>query len=124
MNLQEEIKTHINAAVKKLFGAVSLPEVVVELPKDSTHGDYATNVAFLIAKHLKKNPVEVALALQEEIQKKSTIFKEVKAIGGFVNFFVQDHFFVDYIAKAITHADKVGRNNSLKNKKIIIEYTD
>ncbi|MCX6721488.1 MAG: arginine--tRNA ligase, partial [Candidatus Staskawiczbacteria bacterium] len=104
------MKDEIKKIIKKAVGQNAL-DFSVEIPGDKNHGDYSTNVAMV----LKKNPVEIA----EKI--KSDLFKKVEVKNGFINFFVADKFFIDNLKKI----DKnYGKGEELKNKKIIIDYTD
>jgi len=38
-----------------------MPEVLVEIPKDKTHGDYVTSISFELARILKRNPMKLLL---------------------------------------------------------------
>ena len=43
------------------------PKIIVDNTKDRNHGDFATNLAMLLAKPMKKNPREVANLIIEQI---------------------------------------------------------
>ena len=125
---EEDIKKIIEKAIHKKYRNFNGREnhgtiIFVEKPKDSTHGDYFTNIAFELAKILKKNPNEIALTLKNEIAK-SPVFKNVEIVGGFINFFINDKFFYENIKKIQKEKGKFGTNQLLKNKKVIVEYTD
>lgn len=121
MNQREEVKIITEKAVKKL-GNINMPKVLVEIPKDTTHGDYATNISFDLAKVLKRSPNEVASLLKSQLEKNS-IFKKVEVVGGFINFFLKDEIFNETI-KAILKDKNFGKSNHLNGYKILIEYTD
>jgi len=92
----------------------------VEIPSDKSHGDYSTNVALVLAKKIGKNPRETADLIREKI--KNDLFKKVEVAGpGFINFFISDKFFLDNL-KNINK--DFGKGKELKNKKVIIDYTD
>ena len=63
------VKLDIIAAFETALAAVvggagiSLPPILLERPKDASHGDLACNIALQLAKPLKKNPRDLALAL-------------------------------------------------------------
>ncbi|MEK7664042.1 MAG: arginine--tRNA ligase [Patescibacteria group bacterium] len=111
------IRDEIKNIIEKV---INVADFVVETPKDRLHGDYSTNVALISAKKLNKNPLEVAKEILAKI--KSPIIERVEVAGpGFINFYLSKDFFIEGMKKI----DKnFGRNNTLKNKKIIIEYTD
>ena len=120
--MQKEIQKIIEQVIKKL-GNFGLLEILVEAPKDKTHGDYFTNVAFSLAAITKKTPNEMALILKNELVKNS-FFKDVVVVGGFINFFIKDELFHKTLKQILKEKGNFGKNSSLKNKKIIIEYTD
>lgn len=72
-------------AIKKVLKKY-VSEVSLEIPPDTKLGDYAFP-CFVLAKSLKKNPVEIAKKIASEV-KVDGLIKEVKAIGPYVNFFV------------------------------------
>jgi arginyl-tRNA synthetase len=103
----------IKEQIKKIIKKTISQEVdfSVEVPTNKNFGDYSTNVAMM----LKKNPDEIA----EKI--KSDLFKKIEVKNGFINFFISDKYFIDNL-KNINK--DYGKNKELKNKKIVIDYTD
>ncbi|MBI3631271.1 MAG: arginine--tRNA ligase [Candidatus Staskawiczbacteria bacterium] len=119
--IKEEIKKIIEKAVKNSLKETA--DFSVEMPGDKNHGDYSTNVALVLSKKIEKNPTKVASLIKKELEKqKNNLFKDVKIAGpGFINFFIADKVFTDSLKKI----DKdFGRNKELRNKKVIIDYTD
>jgi arginyl-tRNA synthetase len=84
--IKEELKNLINKAIIKEFSGFDIAGISLELPKEKAHGDYFTNVAFVLAKTAKKNPQEIALALKSSLEKELLI-KKIEVVGGFINFF-------------------------------------
>jgi len=112
--MKSEIREIILKAIK---GEIS--DFSVEVPSNKDNGDYSTNVALVLGKRENKNPKEVAESIKEKI--KSDIFEKIEVVNGFVNFFISDKVFIDNLKKI----DKnFGRQEELKNKKVIIDYTD
>lgn len=113
--IKEEIQKILQKALKGGLEGVSVEET-----DNKDFGDYFTNAALVLAKKSGKNPREVADDLVKNI--KSDIFEKVEIAGpGFINFFVKDKIYTDYLKKI----DKnIGKVNVLKNKKIILDYTD
>src|SRR5258708_2292734 len=120
--MQKEIQKIIEEVIKKL-GNFGVFEILVEVPKNKIHGDYFTNVAFSLGTITKKNPNEMALILKNELVK-NLFFKDVVVVGGFINFFIKDEIFYKNLKNILKEKGSYGKNNSLKNKKIIVEYTD
>ena len=117
----------IQNAIQEVCAQIGISEAdfVVEHPADLTHGDYATNVAMVCAKQLGKNPREIAQNLAEALDGKIPQVTSITIAGpGFINFHLDRNFFSEKIAEAITHPDVWGVNDSLKGKRVVVEYTD
>jgi arginyl-tRNA synthetase len=91
-----------SSAVDRLaaaIGGLAGSEVELERPPDTTHGDYATNVALRTARTARRAPREIA----EELAAKLTTLPEIDraevAGPGFVNVWLLDSFFVDALAE-------------------------
>lgn len=116
--MQETIRQAINEVISEL--GISPVDFVVEHPADLAHGDYATNVAMVVAKQLGKNPRELA----EEISAALTGYETEVAGPGFINFRLGRNFFSEKITQSTHEAGNWGRHDTLKGKKYLIEYTD
>ncbi len=130
--IQETIKNLILNTLTKL----GLPEVsfAVEHPGDLTHGDYSTNVAFMISANLKKTdsnvtpfrPLrELADSIVGSMNKNlPPEISKVEALGpGFINFYLSESFFAESIKTILEHKENWGKNDELKNKKVLIEHS-
>lgn len=120
--MKEEIKKIVDLAVKNLkLGDFNMSEIIVVIPENKMHGEYATNAPFVMASKLKKDVREIAETLKNEIEKmRDPRIERVEALG-FVNFHLTKDFFVENLKKI----DKnFGKGKELKNQKIILDYTD
>ena len=73
--------------IKKYIAQKLNRQIILEKPKDRDLGHFATPIAFSLAKKLRKNPMIIAEELASKFQDNdNTIFEEVKAIKGFINF--------------------------------------
>ncbi|MBI2644404.1 MAG: arginine--tRNA ligase [Candidatus Wildermuthbacteria bacterium] len=100
-----------------------LGEIPLEHPQNPEHGDYATSVAFALAKQLGKNPSEAAeLIASRFTPRASEILDEVKAVGGFVNFSISKKYLFQELNAVIQQKEQYGKIDSLKGKKIMVEY--
>ena len=71
--IRQEIKNLIEKSIKELqkegeFPNFEIPEIKVERPEQKTYGDYATNIAMILAKTVKLNPVKIAEKIKYKIQ--------------------------------------------------------
>ncbi len=101
-------------------------EFDLTVPEDSKFGHYSTNVAFQLARKEKKSPKEVAESIAEKVKKTAPkgFFEKVEVVNGFVNFWLGNRVFFGEIAEILKKKNKYGRNDSLEEKKTIVEYTD
>lgn len=101
-------------------------DVHLEHPADFAHGDYSTNVAMVLAKELKESPKELAERIVVEIlkQKPEEVEKIEVAGAGFINFYLSRTYFAGSVDEILRSGDRWGRNDTLKDKKVMIEYTD
>ncbi len=121
------MEASIREAIQNVLQALSIENVdfVVEHPADLTHGEYATNVAMVCAKKLTKSPREIAEQFRVDLDGKIPHVTSIDTAGpGFINFHLDRNFFSEKIAEALTKGDRYGKNDSLKGKKILVEYTD
>jgi arginyl-tRNA synthetase len=79
----------IKSQIKNIISAIIGEEVefTVEKPEISDYGDYAANIALILAKKQKKEPLEIAQQIKAKI--KSDLFEKIEIVKpGFINFFL------------------------------------
>ena len=78
--LENSLKIAIGQSVNKCFEAVDItPEnIMIEIPKDSTHGDYSTNIAMQLTRTLHKNPREIATAIVDSLDQEAAHVEKVE----------------------------------------------
>lgn len=96
--------------------------VMVEIPKEKEHGDYATNIAMKLARELHKAPREIAESLKANLLKNELISNVEIAGPGFINFFVKKDSITEIIKQIITSKENYGRNDFGKKEKVMVEY--
>ncbi|XZO08120.1 arginine--tRNA ligase [Weissella paramesenteroides] len=101
MDYKNQIAETIAAVVPELDNATILSKI--EVPKDASMGDYAFPT-FLLAKARRMAPQQIATNIVSEIATDG--FKEVKAVGPYVNFFLdQAQFGADTLAEVLRQTD-------------------
>src|SRR3989338_8557904 len=89
--------------------------ISVSAPDVRSHGDYSTNVAFALAKYLKKSPREVAEELVLKIKEqglriRENLFSRVEVDGGgFINFWVLEEVLFERLQEVLRKSKKWGR---------------
>ena len=113
----------IEDIVKEEIYKVLDRDFVLEKPRDLSFGNYATPIAFSLAKELRKNPMMIAEDLASGFQSDlaDSIFDEVTAIKGFLNFKLSNKFF-DKVAKDTLNDSINFAKEEDKNSSILIEF--
>jgi arginyl-tRNA synthetase len=123
-NIKQEIENLIILALKDL--EIEASNFVVEHPENFDNGDYSTNVAMFCAKKLSTNPKELAEKIVAKIleNKGRHFIENVEVAGaGFINFYLAQEFFIDNIKEILKQKEDFGKNDLLKGKKVMVEYT-
>ncbi len=83
------------------------------------HGDYASNVAFLLAKKEKKNPSIVAKELKKKI--KSDVFSKIEEKNGFLNFFLSEEAMEREFIRVLEEKEDYGKG--ISEKTLVVDYS-
>ena len=111
-----------NTIIRFLKKEANVENIELEVPPTQEMGDYAFP-CFMLAKELKKSPNEIALELSKRF-KPDNLISEAKAIGPYLNFFVNKIKIAQEIIKEVLRQkDKYGSNYAGKGKKILVEHT-
>ena len=125
-NIFATVLGRVHAALAALTAAGALPaldasRVVVEPPRDPTHGDMATNVAMVLAKEAGKKPRELAELVAEKLRADDLIAKVDVAGPGFINLALKPEAWIDTLRAAISAGTDYGRGTS-GGHKVNVEY--
>ena len=97
-------------------------EAYIEIPKDSSNGDYAFP-CFRLAKELKKAPPIIANEINEKIEIDSEIINKIEIIGGYLNFYVNKEIMTKEVLGEIANTNHYVDANIGKGKNIVIDYS-
>ncbi len=100
----------------------TLPEINLEIPKDKAHGNFASNMAMVLSKTVKKPPREVAQSLIDNFEANPYLAKVEIAGPGFINFHLNDRWLSEVLASIFRQKDEYGNNPDLKGIKIQLEF--
>jgi arginyl-tRNA synthetase len=90
--------------------------------KDKSHGDYATNIALMLAKQAKTSPLELAKIIVNQLEDASFIKKTEIAGPGFINFFLSDASSTSIVSEIIELGEMYGKSEIGKGQSILLEY--
>jgi len=95
--------------VAALMGGAELP-FVLERPRDTGHGDLATNLAMLLAKVRRANPRAGAQALLDALALRVEVVSRTEIAGpGFINFWLAEDALSGALSRIIAEGDRYGR---------------
>jgi arginyl-tRNA synthetase len=99
-------------------------DIAVERPKQAAHGDYASNVALVLGKRVKRNPREiatlVAMTLSESLE--GTLEKVEIAGPGFLNVFLTPAARQAVVPRILEERERFGRGESLAGQQTMVEF--
>ncbi len=105
-----------------MLDAALQPKVQVTRTRDVAHGDFATNVALMLAKTAGWNPRELAQALIDALPDHEHIHKVEIAGPGFINFFIHQQTTLDVVRTILDRGDRYGTSEIRHGEKIQIEF--
>ncbi|MBM4761578.1 arginine--tRNA ligase [Bacillus sp. B15-48] len=123
--VQTKLKEEIKAAVLKagLAEEAQIPDVVLELPKEKAHGDYATNMAMQLARIAKKPPRKIAEELVEQFDKGKASIEKIEIAGpGFINFYMNNRYLTDLIPTILQAGERYGESAIGNGQKVQVEF--
>ena len=121
MSIKQKIQRIIKTGLDKLEIDFELEKIIIENPKESKNGDYSTNIALVLTKILKDNPMNIASKIADVIKDDCIENVEI-AQPGFINIYLTKKVLLEEINKIILEDRNYGKNNSGNNKKVNLEY--
>lgn len=122
--IEQGLKLALIDSAKKSFD-ITLEEsdVVIEIPKDVTHGDYASNIAMRLTKQVKQNPRMVAQGIIDALNFEEAQLETAEIAGpGFINFRMKNDALTNVISTVLSLGTEYGKNTSGNNEKVNVEY--
>ena len=95
---------------------VNVDNIRIDRTKDRAHGDFATNIAMLLAKPLKQAPRQIAQSIIDNLPKDEHISKVEIAGPGFINFFINKSSIADALEQMIVIGHGARRMSSRELK--------
>ena len=123
--VQEKLKQEIKAAVIKagLATEEQIPDVVLELPREKTHGDYSTNMAMQLHKIAKKAPRMIAEAIIAKFDNSKASIEKIEIAGpGFINFYMNNRYLTELIPVILKAGEAYGESDFGKREKVQVEF--
>jgi len=95
----------------------------LSVPKQKEHGDFASNIALMLAPKVKQKPRDIAEKIVKNLHIDKKYISEVTIAGpGFINFFINDSFIADSLQQILESPDSYGFSEKHKGKTAQVEF--
>lgn len=101
---------------------IDLSRIVVEPPRDASHGDMATNAAMVLAKEAKAKPRDLAEKIAEKLRADDLIAAVEVAGPGFINLTLKPQAWADALRVVLREGASYGQGASGAGEKVNVEY--
>ena len=124
--MKEALQQLISQAIQSLIDneslSVEIPVIKIDRTRDKTHGDFAANVAMMLAKSARKNPRDIAEMIVAALPENDFVEQVDIAGPGFINFFVSDNSRQSVVNNVLEQTDRFGCSEKGQGKKIQVEF--
>jgi arginyl-tRNA synthetase len=126
--MKEQLRVLIRSALKKAAVSKRLvldpfPEIVLERPKEQTHGDWATNIALVLASQTGRPANEIAQVIVDNLEAKPELVSRVEVAGpGFINFHLSDETLYQVLLEVLKKKGEFGNLDLGQQLKTQIEF--
>jgi arginyl-tRNA synthetase len=122
-HLFADILARVQQATAAVLGpGADLSRIVVEPPRDPTHGDMATNAAMVLAKEAGKKPRELAESIAANLRGDAKVASVDIAGPGFINLTLKPNVWVEELCLVFAAGSDYGRSEMGKGEKVNVEY--
>ena len=98
-------------------------KATIEIPKDTSHGDYASSFAMAGAKAMHMAPRAIAQAIVDHMELEGSFFQKVEIAGpGFLNFTLGPKWFGQVLSDVETEGADYGSNTEGNGEKVMVEF--
>jgi arginyl-tRNA synthetase len=105
---------------------LSAPTIILERPRDPSHGDFACNIAMQLAKALKKNPRELAKAIAQDVMAdpaRAGLIAAVEIAGpGFMNVRLVAGSKQAIVTRVLQEGGRYGKTQDATGRKVLVEF--
>ena len=122
MTAAEQIRAELIRAARSL-GAPEDVDPLLERPRETSHGDWATNLAMALAKPLRSKPRDIAEKLRNSIDLERAGVSRIEIAGpGFMNFFLDAGRIASGLSEIISADERYGQSKAGGGKVVNVEF--
>jgi arginyl-tRNA synthetase len=112
----------LRAALAKVAPDHADTPILIERPKQASHGDYSANLAMQLARAMKANPRQIAEQLLAALPTSEWLIKSEIAGAGFINFTLATAAKTQVVKSVLAAGDAWGKGNAGEGRKLQVEF--
>ena len=126
------MKFKIDAILKKTLSCcfdqghlkkTTIPDYVIEVPKNSEHGHFATNLPMTLASSQKRSPREIASIILDHLKDEEDFFEKMEIAGpGFINFTIRAKEWCHILSQILRLHEDYGQSEMGRHEKVLVEF--
>ena len=119
------LKTHLSEAITKVLFSLDLPKksIIIEPPKKRDFGDFSCNIALILAKEIKKNPIQIAQTITDNlILNPEWVSSTNVTPPGFINFFISLDYYQSFLTIILSKGNNFGKSSVGIGKTANVEF--
>ena len=125
--MKQQIRTLLQQALAQLRQSGTLPaeadpEIQVERTRDPAHGDFASNLAMLLARPARRKPRDIAADLVAALPDSEAIVQVEIAGPGFINFTLSPQAFQAVVPAILEAGGDYGRSDLGAGRRVQVEF--
>ncbi|NTV33209.1 MAG: arginine--tRNA ligase [Deltaproteobacteria bacterium] len=126
--MKRKLDRLLKGALRKCFEAgklkeTSLPEYVIEVPNNSAHGHFATNLPMVLASSQRKRPRDLATVIVDNLEDGDKLIEKVDIAGpGFINFTIAPRQWQMLLGDILALGADYGRSTTGAGQKVLVEF--
>jgi len=125
--LKKQLQTLLDQSLRVLESegmviTVKQDDIKIEYSRDPLHGDFASNLAMVLAKSCNCNPRELANRITENLPKSDLIKRTEIAGPGFINFFLNQNSYQSVVLDILEKGETYGNSKIGDNQSTLIEF--
>lgn len=101
----------------------ALPDISLETPKNSSFGDFSSNIAMTLAREVQKSPRDTAAIIINRLKDADGMIEKSEVAGaGFINFFLKPDWLYAALKRIEVEGEKYGFSDIGNGLKVQVEF--
>ncbi len=126
--MKNELNRILKATIDKCFEQgtlvkTPLPDYVIEIPGNPDHGHFATNLPLTLASSQKRNPLEIASVMADNLKENGDFIEKTEVAGpGFINFWIREEEWYRIMSRILELGKNYGKSTLGTGERVIVEF--